>query len=112
MPGFVGLVGRRRVRGRSDDERRADQAGSFGEEAIHRQGYNTTVEQEPAAKPHAPDWRDVPRRLRGIIRGNGVWMVVLGALAGIAAGLAVALIGTASSTLHALLFGLRGERLS
>ena len=39
-------------------------------------------------------------------------MVLLAAIIGVAAGLSVALIGTLSSEMHNLLFGLKGERLS
>ena len=39
-------------------------------------------------------------------------MVLLAALIGVAAGLSVALVGTLSSDMHNLLFGLSGERLS
>jgi len=56
--------------------------------------------------------RNIAQRVRGYIRGSELWMVVLGALVGIGSGLAVALIGTISSELHDILFGLKGERLS
>jgi CIC family chloride channel protein len=56
--------------------------------------------------------RDLARRVRSLVRGREIWMVALGALAGIAAGLSVSLIGTISSDLHNLLFGVHGERLS
>jgi len=54
----------------------------------------------------------VARRLRGLVRRSEFSLVILAALVGIAAGLSVALIGTLSSDLHNLLFGLTGERLS
>jgi CIC family chloride channel protein len=56
--------------------------------------------------------RDIVRRFRTALRGRELWMVGLGALAGVGAGLAVSLIGTLSSELHNFLFGLHGERLS
>jgi CIC family chloride channel protein len=56
--------------------------------------------------------REIARRLRGLLRGREIWMVGLGAVVGVASGLAVSLIGTISSELHNLLFGLHGERLS
>ena len=57
--------------------------------------------------------RDIASRLRGMIRGSEVWLVVLGALVGVGAGLAVALIGTLSDHAHQILFGLRhGDRVS
>ena len=57
--------------------------------------------------------RDLASRLRSLIRGSEVWLVVLAALIGIAAGLAVALIGTLSDHAHQILFGLgHGDRLS
>jgi chloride channel protein, CIC family len=54
----------------------------------------------------------VARRIRGIVRASELSLVVLGVLVGIAAGLAVALIGTLSSDMHNILYGLSGERLS
>jgi CIC family chloride channel protein len=57
--------------------------------------------------------RDPARRLRGLVRGSEIWLVVLAVLVGIAAGLAVALMGTVSDQAHQLLFGLgKGDRLS
>jgi CIC family chloride channel protein len=56
--------------------------------------------------------RDGAARLRGMIRGSEVWLVVLAAVIGVASGLSVALIGTISDTAHKILFGLQGERLS
>ena len=56
--------------------------------------------------------RDLAQRLRGVIRGREGWLVVIAGLVGVAAGLAVALLGTISDHLHRVLFGLQGERLS
>ncbi len=57
--------------------------------------------------------RDLASRLRGLIRGSEVWLVVIAGLIGVAAGLSVALIGTVSDHAHQILFGLRhGDRLS
>ena len=52
------------------------------------------------------------RRLRGIIRGSEAWLVLLGALSGVASGLAVALMGTATNAMHTLFFGVRSGRVS
>src|SRR5580658_4977689 len=54
----------------------------------------------------------VMRRLRGIIRGSEAWLVLLGAVSGIASGLVVALIGTTSNALHTLFFGVHNGRVS
>jgi CIC family chloride channel protein len=67
---------------------------------------------EIAPPAHPGLWVETGRRFRGLIRGNEVWLVILGALIGVAAGLSVALIGTLSSEMHNVLFGLSGERLS
>ncbi|HEY2659401.1 MAG TPA: chloride channel protein [Caulobacteraceae bacterium] len=57
--------------------------------------------------------RDLASRLRSLIRGSELWLVVLAVVIGIAAGLAVALIGTLSDHMHQILFGLgHGDRLS
>jgi CIC family chloride channel protein len=74
----------------------------------------TSPASEQTARPRflAPPLRDAALRLRGLIRGSEASLMVLGVLAGIAAGLAVALIGTLSSEMHSLLFGVGGERLS
>ncbi len=62
--------------------------------------------------PAKPTLRDPFRMIRTMVRGRAVWLVALGAVVGVASGLSVALIGTISSMLHDLLFGVRGERLS
>ncbi|MDR3510265.1 MAG: chloride channel protein [Caulobacteraceae bacterium] len=74
----------------------------------------TSTASEDDARPRAlaPGLRDAGLRLRSLIRGSEASMVVLGLLVGIGAGLAVALIGTISSEMHSLLFGVGGERLS
>ncbi|HZC16081.1 MAG TPA: chloride channel protein, partial [Caulobacteraceae bacterium] len=54
----------------------------------------------------------VARRLRGLVRRSEFSLVILAAVIGIVAGLSVALIGTLSSDMHNLLFGVGGERLS
>ncbi|HEX4199467.1 MAG TPA: chloride channel protein [Caulobacteraceae bacterium] len=54
----------------------------------------------------------VARRLRSLVRRSEFSLVILAAVIGIAAGLSVALIGTLSSDMHNLLFGVGGERLS
>ena len=50
--------------------------------------------------------------MRDLVRGREIGQVALAALVGVGSGLSVALIGTISSTLHGLLFGVRAERLS
>ena len=73
----------------------------------------TSAASEPErTRVLAPPLRDFALRLRSLIRGSEASLVVLGILAGIAAGLAVALLGTLSSDMHSLLFGVAGERLS
>jgi CIC family chloride channel protein len=69
---------------------------------------------EPGAKAHsfAATLRDAALRLRSLIRGSETSMVLLGTVVGVAAGLAVALLGTLSSEMHSLLFGVGAERLS
>jgi CIC family chloride channel protein len=52
------------------------------------------------------------RRLRGLVRQSELSLVLLAILVGVAAGLSVALIGTLSSGLHSVLFGVGAERLS
>jgi CIC family chloride channel protein len=52
------------------------------------------------------------RRLRSLVRRSEFSLVILAAIIGIAAGLSVALVGTLSSDMHNLLFGVGGERLS
>ena len=52
------------------------------------------------------------RRLRSVIRRSEFSVIILATITGVAAGLSVALIGTLSSELHNLLFGLHGELLS
>jgi len=68
-----------------------------------------TVEAAPTRSIPRRDWA---RRVRSLLRGREIWMVGLGALVGVGSGLAVSLIGTISSELHNLLFGVHGERLS
>jgi CIC family chloride channel protein len=73
----------------------------------------TSAASEPErTRVLAPPLRDIALRLRSLIRGSEASLVVLGILAGIAAGLAVAVLGTLSSDMHSLLFGVAGERLS
>ncbi|HXQ47174.1 MAG TPA: chloride channel protein, partial [Caulobacteraceae bacterium] len=52
------------------------------------------------------------RRLRGLVRHSELSLILLGAAVGVAAGLSVALIGTLSSEMHSILFGVGAERLS
>jgi len=57
--------------------------------------------------------RDPTRRLRSLIRSSEIWLVALAVVTGVAAGLAVALMGTISDHAHQILFGLgKGDRLS
>jgi CIC family chloride channel protein len=56
--------------------------------------------------------RDLAHRVRGMIRGSEIWLVVIAGFVGIASGLSVALIGTISDWAHRIIFNLRGERLS
>jgi chloride channel protein, CIC family len=71
-----------------------------------------TAEVQTPAIPARPTLRDPFRLIRTLVRGREVAMVILGALVGVGSGLSVALIGTISSVLHDILFGVRGERLS
>ena len=64
------------------------------------------------ARPSSSLLEMAARRLRSLVRRSEFSLVILAAIIGIAAGLSVALIGTLSSDLHNLLFGLKGERLS
>jgi CIC family chloride channel protein len=73
---------------------------------------SATSESEPKLHVFAPPLRDAALRLRSLIRGSEAALVILGALVGIIAGLSVALLGTLSSALHTLLFGVGAERLS
>jgi len=76
-------------------------------------GVLTAAAAETPAIPAKPTLRRDPFRLiRTLVRGREVAMVILGAVVGVGSGLSVALIGTISSDLHDLLFGVRGERLS
>src|SRR5580658_5255140 len=52
------------------------------------------------------------RRLRSLVRRSELSLVLLAAVIGVAAGLSVALIGTLSSDMHSILFGVGAERLS
>ena len=65
----------------------------------------------PARSTHSPV-AALARRFRGIIRGSEAWLVLLGALSGVASGLAVALMGTTSNAMHTLFFGVRNGRVS
>jgi CIC family chloride channel protein len=71
-----------------------------------------TAQAETPVVHARPALRDPFRLIRSLVRGREVAMVILGALVGIGSGLSVALIGTISSGLHDILFGVRGERLS
>jgi chloride channel protein, CIC family len=71
-----------------------------------------TSDAPAAARPSSSLLEGAARRLRSLVRRSEFSLVVLAAIIGIAAGLSVALIGTLSSDLHNLLFGLSGERLS
>ena len=64
------------------------------------------------ARPNPLSGAVLARRLRGIIRGSEAWLVLLGALSGVASGLAVALMGTTSNAMHTLFFGVRSGRVS
>jgi CIC family chloride channel protein len=56
---------------------------------------------------------EIPRRLRAVVRARESSLILLAALVGVVAGLAVAGMGTAVDLLHELFFHLsRGERLS
>ncbi|HLK26226.1 MAG TPA: chloride channel protein [Caulobacteraceae bacterium] len=52
------------------------------------------------------------RRLRGLVRRSELVLIVMAIVLGVAAGLAVALLGTLSSALHVLLFGVGAEHVS
>ena len=64
------------------------------------------------ARPSLPSGAVLARRLRGIIRGSEAWLVLLGAVSGVASGLVVALIGTTSNAMHTLFFGVHNGRVS
>jgi len=64
------------------------------------------------ARPNPLSGAVLARRLRGIIRGSEAWLVLLGALSGVASGVAVALMGTTSNAMHSLFFGVRNGRVS
>ena len=54
-----------------------------------------------------------PQALRAMVRSDEIWLVVLAAFVGIAAGLMVSIMGLTTQFLHETLFGIaRGERLS
>jgi chloride channel protein, CIC family len=65
----------------------------------------------PARQSPAPG-AALARRFRSIVRGSEAWLVLLGALSGIASGLAVALMGTTSNAMHTFFFGVRNGRVS
>ncbi len=55
----------------------------------------------------------VPDRLRALVRGSEVWLVVLAAIVGLIAGCVVAIMNLSVGILHRLLFGIAaGDRLS
>ena len=64
------------------------------------------------ARPALPAGVALARRLRGMVRGSEAWLVFLGALSGVASGLAVSLMGTATNAMHTLFFGVRNGRVS
>src|SRR5580658_1068380 len=64
------------------------------------------------ARVPTPRLVEAGRRLRGLVRHSALSLILLAAIIGVVAGLSVALIGTLSSDMHNLLFGLSGERLS
>ena len=66
----------------------------------------------PRARPNLVSGAVLARRLRGIIRGSEAWLVLLGAVSGVASGLVVALIGTTSNAMHTLFFGVHNGRVS
>jgi CIC family chloride channel protein len=71
------------------------------------------VSKAPApARVPTPRLVDAGRRLRGLVRHSALSLILLAAVIGVAAGLSVALVGTLSSAMHNLLFGVGGERLS
>ena len=68
--------------------------------------------EAPPARSVAARLAAAARRLRGLVRRSELSLVLLAAVVGVAAGLAVALIGTLSSDMHSILFGVGAERLS
>src|SRR5271156_3523534 len=50
----------------------------------------------------------VPTMLRALVRTDEVWLVVLAACAGLAAGLSVTALGMAAQGMHEVLYGLPG----
>ena len=69
-------------------------------------------EAEASARTGPTFLVEAGRRLRSLVRSSEFSLVILAALIGVVAGLSVALIGTLSSEMHNLLYGIRGERLS
>jgi CIC family chloride channel protein len=74
----------------------------------------TSAAPEADVRNHhpAPPWRDAAARLRSLVRGSESSLVLLGILVGILGGLSVVVLGTLSSEMHSLLFGVGAERLS
>jgi CIC family chloride channel protein len=70
------------------------------------------IDTDPHVRPGLALGAALARRLRGIIRGSEAWLVLLGALSGVASGLAVAVMGTTSNAMHTLFFGVHNGRVS
>ena len=72
-----------------------------------------SLAESPTHVPFLGPRADPLRRIRSLVRGSELWLVMLGVAVGVAAGLSVALIGTVSDHAHQVLFGLgKGDRLS
>ncbi len=75
-----------------------------------------SVDPATAAEPARPFWHfrlAIPDRLRALVRGSEVWLVVLAAIVGLIAGCVVVIMNLSVAILHGLLFGIAaGERLS
>ncbi len=75
-----------------------------------------SIDPVTAVEPDSPFWRwlpAIPDRLRALVRGGEVWLVVLAAIVGGVAGLTVMAMNLVVATMHQILFGLgAGDRLS
>ncbi len=75
-----------------------------------------SIDPPAAAQPARTSWRfkpAVPDRLRALVRGREVWLVVLAAIVGSIAGITVIVMNMTVAVMHGVLFGLEaGDRLS
>jgi len=100
--------------GTTSDARLPGQPGGWRARLLHWRG-GTDV-GAAAARPRRPV-RDLvlhaPAKLRALVRTDEVWLVLLGALSGLAAGLCVTAMGMLTQRMHEILYTLpHGQRLS